>query len=225
MEITGLGIKIVEQLVEAELINDVADIYNLTKSSLLELEGFAEKKAENLFEAIDISKKKPLSRLIYALGIRGVGEVMAIELAKHFTDLDRLSCASENDLQEIEGIGPNIALAVVDWFGRETNRQLLNKLCKAGVWPEEKGISQQLNSAELFSDMTFVITGAINGYTREELKEIIQQNGGKVSDSVSKNTNYLLVGEQPGSKLEKAKNIGVKIIDIQELNILLDKVN
>ena len=225
MEITGLGIKIVEQLVEADLINDVADIYNLTKSSLLELEGFAEKKAENLLEAIDISKKKPLSRLIYALGIRGVGEVMAIELAKHFTDLDRLSDASETDLQEIEGIGPNIALAVVDWFGREMNRQLLNKLCKAGVWPEEKGISQQLNSSELFSNMTFVITGTINGYTREELKEIIQQNGGKVSDSVSKNTNYLLVGEQPGSKLEKAKNIGVKIIDIQELNMLLDNIN
>lgn len=225
MEITGLGIKIVEQLVEANLIKDVADIYNLTKPSLLELEGFAAKKADNLLEAIEISKKKPLSRLIYALGIRGVGEVMAVELAKHFTDLDKLSCATETDLQEIEGIGPNIALAVTDWFDRETNRQLLQKLCKAGVWPEEKGISLQVNSSEIFSNMTFVITGTISGYTREGIKEIIQQNGGKVSDSVSKNTNYLVVGEQPGSKLEKAKNLGVKIIDIQELNLMLDKVN
>lgn len=223
MEITGLGIKIVEQLVENQLVTDVADIYGLTKSDLLKLEGFADKKVDNLLTAIEGSKNQALSRLINAIGIRGVGEVMAGELARNFKDLDNLSNASKDDLQKLEGVGPNIALAIVDWFGRETNRSLLDKLRKAGVWPVEKTTQEPFGMRLRFTDETFVITGTIAGFTRDELKEIIQQNGGKVTDSVSKNTSYLLVGGQPGSKLDKAKKLGVNIIEINEFNKLLEK--
>ncbi len=223
MEITGLGIKIVEQLVGANLIKDVADIYSLTKGSLLELDGFADRKADNLLLAIEISKNQPLRRLIYALGIRGVGEVIAIELSKNFQNLDKLSHASLDVLQQIEGIGPNIAMAIDDWFDRDTNQILLRKLYISGVWPEEKVAIQQIDNLKKFTNINFVITGSIPGYTREQLKDIIQENGGKVTDTVSKNTNYLVVGEQPGSKLEKAQSLGVKALNIIELCKLLEK--
>jgi DNA ligase (NAD+) len=223
MDIVGLGIKIVEQLVVNKLVDDVSDIYSLSKEHLLQLEGFAGKKADNLLSSIEASKSRPLSRLINALGIRGVGEVMAVELAHNFEDLYKLSQATINDLQNIEGIGPNIALAIVDWFNRETNRRLLEKLKQVGVWPLEKPLPKQSITQMRFSEMVFVITGTLPGYTRDELKEIIQQNGGKVSDSVSKNTSYLVVGEQPGSKLDKAKQLGVRIINIDEFNKLLGR--
>jgi DNA ligase (NAD+) len=221
MDIVGLGIKIVEQLVESKLVGDVADIYSLTREQLLTLEGFAEKKADNLLGSIEASKSQPLSRLISALGIRGVGEVMAVVLAHNFENLDKLSQATIDDLQKIEGVGPNIAMAIVDWFQRETNIRLLEKLKQAGVWPVEMPLVLQAATSLRFSDMVFVITGTIPGYSRDELKEIVQQNGGKVTDSVSKNTSYLLVGEQPGSKLDKAKHLGVRIIDIDEFSKLL----
>jgi DNA ligase (NAD+) len=201
----------------------VADIYSLSKEQLLTLEGFAGKKADNLLSSIEASKIRTLSRLINALGIRGVGEVMAVELAHNFEDLNQLSLATIYDLQNIEGIGPNIALAIVDWFNRETNRRLLEKLKQVGVWPLEKSLHTQVSIQMRFSDMVFVITGTLAGYSRDELKEIIQQNGGKVTDSVSKNTSYLLVGEQPGTKLDKAKQLGVRIIDIDEFNKLMGK--
>jgi DNA ligase (NAD+) len=223
MDIVGLGIKIVEQFVESKLVRDVADIYLLTKPVLLTVEGFASKKADNLLASIENSKSRPLSRLINALGIRGVGEVMAVELATYFEDLEKLSKATVDDLLTIEGIGPNIAMAITDWFTSETNRKLLEKLKKVGVWPIEKPVPQTLGTQAPLSDYTFVVTGSIEGYTRDELKEIIQSNGGKVTDSVSKNTNYLLVGESPGSKLDKAKQLGVKIIKIDELKKLLNK--
>jgi DNA ligase (NAD+) len=223
MDIVGLGIKIVQQLVESKLVQDVADIYSLTKQQLLTLEGFADKKADNLLNSIDASKNQPLSRLINALGIRGVGEVMAAELAHHFEDLDKLSSATVDDLQHIEGVGPNIAIAIVDWFTRDTNRKLLQKFKQVGVWPVEKPSSLTASFQGRLSDMVFVITGTIEGYSRDELRSIIQKNGGKVADSVSKNTNYLLLGEQPGSKLDKARQLGVRIIGIEEFNNLLGK--
>ncbi|MFZ2096202.1 MAG: NAD-dependent DNA ligase LigA [Anaerolineales bacterium] len=223
MDIVGLGIKIVEQLVENKLVGDVADIYSIEKGQLLNLEGFAEKKADNLLDSIQASKSSSLSRLINALGIRGVGEVMAIELAHNFEDLGKLSHATIDDLQSIDGVGPNIAMAIVDWFRRETNQTLLEKLRHAGVWPIGQTIRTQTPEEIRFSDMIFVITGTLPGYTRDELKEIIQENGGKVTDSVSKNTRYLLVGEQPGSKLDKAKKLGVETLGIDEFNQLLGK--
>ena len=223
MEIVGLGIKIVEQLVDVNLVQDVADIYTLDKHQLLNMEGFADKKADNLLSAIQSSKSQPLSRLINALGIRGVGEVMAVELAHNYEDVDRLSRASIEELQRIEGVGPNIAMGIVDWFTHDTNTQVLKKLKIAGVWPIEKKIREQANIHKRFSDLTFVITGTLEGISRDAVKAIIQENGGKVSDSVSKNTNYLLVGDQPGSKLDKAKQLGVEIISMDKFNKLITK--
>jgi DNA ligase (NAD+) len=223
MDIVGLGIKIVEQLVVNNLVGDVADIYSLNPTQLLTLDGFARKKADNILSSIENSKSRPLNRLINALGIRGVGEVMAAELAHNFEDLEKLSHTTVDDLENIEGIGPNIAMGIVDWFKRETNRKVLDKLGQAGVWPTEIHVNKQ-NSVEMrFVDLIFVITGALPGYSRDELKEIIQEMGGKVSDSVSTNTSYLLVGEQPGSKLGKANNLGIPLLDINGFKNLLNK--
>ncbi len=144
MDIVGLGIKIVEQLIQAGLVRDVADLFTLKKDQLLELEGFAGKKADNLLTALEGAKGQSLSRLITALGIHGVGEVMAGDLARHFPDLAALSQASAEELQTIEGVGPNIAESIVDWFARDANRKLLEKLKKAGVWPqgEDRGCEE-----------------------------------------------------------------------------------
>jgi DNA ligase (NAD+) len=220
MDIVGLGIRIVEQLVSVGLLRDVADLYYLKKDQLLALEGFAEKKAENLIESIDSSRKRPLSRLISALGIRGVGEVMASDLARHYSDLDALSNTTFEELQRIEGIGPNIAQAIVDWFSRPANHLVLEKLRAAGVWPQVAGEPRTDDAPHPFSGMTFVVTGTLPSFTRDEIKEYIQSLGGKVTDSVSKKTSYVVVGENPGSKFDKAKKLGVAIVDEEALQKL-----
>jgi len=212
MDIVGLGSKIVEQLVEAKLVTDVADLYSLSKADLLNLEGFAEKKAENLLQAIHTSRECRLARLIGALGIRGVGEVMASTLADQYADLDALRLANLQELQQMEGVGPNIAQAIVDWFARPANQKVITKLKTARVWPvgSKKIIS---TSNQPLMDKVFVITGTLPRLTREEAKELIKKHGGKVTESVSKNTDYLLAGESAGSKLDKARNLGVQVID------------
>ena len=212
MEIVGMGIKIVEQLISAGYLKDVADLYNLRRDDLLELEGFAEKKADNLLEAIEASKNQPLARLITALGIRGVGEVVAGDLARAFHDLDSLAQAGLDDLQALEGIGPNIAQAIVDWFARPANRQVLEKLREAGVWPVEQAAEVPAGGLPL-AGQTFVVTGTLEGFSRDEIKEFIEQHGGKVIGSVSKKTGYLVLGENPGSKLDKARELGVPVLD------------
>jgi DNA ligase (NAD+) len=225
MDITGLGIKIVEKLIETGLVQDVADIYALTRKDILEAVTKKDRKtkseppgkiADNLLAAIETSKQQPLNRLITALGIRGVGEVVAGDLAHHFTSLDLLAKASAEDLQIIEGIGPNIAEAIVDWFSRERNRSVLEKLRAAGVWPTSAGTAATPSGGPL-AGMTFVVTGTLAGFSREGVKEFIESHGGKVTDSVSKNTSYLVLGEAPGSKLEKARALGVKVIREEEL--------
>jgi DNA ligase (NAD+) len=222
MDIVGLGIKIVEQLIAAGLVKDVADLFTLKKEQLLQLEGFAEKKAENLLRAIEQAKGQSLSRLIVGLGIRGVGEVMAADLARHYPDLDALSRASVEELQQIEGIGPNIAQSIVDWFARPANQTVLAKLKKAGVWPRSQPAVASVPAAGPLSGLTFVITGTLPGFSREEAKEFIEAHGGKVTDAVSKNTSYLVLGENPGSKLQKAQALGVKIISEAELRKLAE---
>ncbi len=219
MDIAGLGIKIVEQLVEAGLVHDVADLYTLRKEDLLRLEGFAEKKAQNLLNAIQASKSRPLARLINALGIRGVGEVTAAELARHYPDLDALAKASVEELMQIEGIGPNTAQAIVDWFSRPQNQRVLEKLKAAGVWPHSE-IAAPSGMAAL-AGLTFVITGTLKNFTREEAKAFIEAHGGKVTDSVSRTTNYLVVGENPGSKLQKARQLGIPLLDEKALQQLI----
>lgn len=222
MDIVGMGIKIVQQLVEAGLVNDVADLYALIKEDLLKLDGFAEKKVENLLEAIENSKKQPLARLINALGIRSVGEVMGVDLANHFRSLDELSHATAVDLQSITGIGPNTAEAILDWFARPANREVLEKLRSLGVWPIQEQKHEASGQMPL-SGLTFVVTGTLPSYSREEIKVFIQQRGGKVTDVISKKTSYLLVGENPGSKLDKANILGVPSLDEQGLLALIQR--
>jgi DNA ligase (NAD+) len=221
MDISGLGIKIVEQLIDEKLVRDVADLYLLKKEDLLKLEGFAEKKAQNLIEAIQQSRSQPLTRLITAIGIHGVGEVSARDLAAHFPSLDLLANATVDDLQTIDGVGPNIAEAIVDWFQRDRNRAVLVKLKSAGVWPVALPPSSVPGpSSAALAGMTFVVTGTLPTLNRDGVKEFIEQHGGKVTDSVSKKTSYLVLGEAPGSKYDKALSLGVKVIGEDELKKL-----
>ncbi|HVN56261.1 MAG TPA: NAD-dependent DNA ligase LigA, partial [Anaerolineaceae bacterium] len=221
MDIVGMGIKIVEQLVASGLVHDVSDVYTLTKENFLSLEGFADKKAENLLQSILASRQRPLARVIYALGIRGVGEVGAQDLARYFPGLDLLRQASVEDLQRLDGIGPNIASQISDWFARPDNQRVLGKLKAAGVWPMviQKTVEE---GSQPLAGRTFVITGTLPSLSRDEARHLIQEAGGKVSDSVSKKTDYLVVGEAAGSKLDKAKELGVKTIDEAGLLKLLE---
>ncbi len=214
MDIVGLGIKIVEQLVAEGLVRDVADLYTLERDDLLQLEGFAEKKAANLLAAIAASKHQPLSRLLTALGIRGVGEVVAADLAARYPDLDALAAATVEELEAIEGVGPNIAQAIVDWFARPANRRVLEKLRAAGVWPRSE---PPRPAGGPLAGKVFVITGTLPGFTRLEAKAFIESHGGKVTGSVSKKTDFLLAGEKAGSKLAKARALGVPILDEEAL--------
>ena len=218
MDIVGLGVKIVEQLVEADLVKDIADLYQLSKEDLLSLEGFKEKKANNIIEAINNSKSQSLSRLINALGIRGVGEVMASDLVQHFSSLDELQAVDQEQLESLDGVGPNIAQSIVDWFGMKNNQRILSKLKFSGVWPiieEDSSKPDQQNKP--LSGLTFVITGTLPNYSRDEMKKIIQDNGGKVTGSLSRNTNYLVLGENPGSKLDKAIALSVPQLGEEDL--------
>jgi DNA ligase (NAD+) len=212
MDIVGLGIKIVEQLVASGLVRDVADLYNLQRQDLLTVEGFAEKKADNLLQAIETSRSQSLARLITALGMRGVGEVMAADLSRVYNDIDELGRASFEELQTIEGMGPNTAQAIVDWFARPANRQVVEKLRAAGVWPRAENTTS-IPDFQPLAGKTFVVTGTLPVFTREEVKTYIQSFGGKVTDSVSKNTDFLVAGENAGSKLDKARKLGVTILD------------
>jgi DNA ligase (NAD+) len=220
MDIVGLGIKIVEQLVQAGLVRDMADLYTLQKKDLLDLEGFAEKKADNLLASIESSKNRPLARVITALGIRGVGEVVAADLAERFGDLDALAKAGAEDLESLEGIGPNISQAVVDWFARPVNQQVLEKLRAAGVWPSAEKRPEAEGIPQTLTGITFVVTGTLPDFTRNEVKEFIEAHGGKVTGAVSKNTNYVVAGAEPGSKYARAQALGIPIVSEIELRRL-----
>ena len=214
MDIEGFGSEIARQVVEAGLVKDVADVFSLTQDKLLTLEGFAEKKAQKLLEAIEAARQRPLQRILAALGIRGVGEVMAGDLAGHFGSLDALRAADAETLEQVDGLGPNTAEALVKWFSRPANRKVLDKLKKAGVWPVA---APRRASGGPFAGKTFVITGSLPTWSRDEAKAYIEDRGGKVADSVSKKTDFLVLGESPGSKLAKAQSLGVSIIDEAKL--------
>ena len=217
LDMEGLGSKLAEQFVTDKLITDVADIFSLTTSQLLSLEGFAEKKAENVLSSIDAGRSRPLHRLLAALGIRGVGEVAAGDLASHFGSLEALQKADTESLTQIEGVGENTATSIVDWFARPANKKLLAKLKKAGVNPT---VVVRKVEGGVFSGQTFVITGTLPNWSRDEAKVFIEERGGKVTDSVSKKTDYLVLGESPGSKLAKAQSLGVAILDEAQLRKL-----
>ena len=230
MDIVGMGTRIVAKLIETGKVKDVADIYLLKRADILEAVTKKERKtekeppgkiAENLLASIEASKSRSLARLIAALGIRGAGEVSAADLASRFIDLDALSKASADDLQQIARIGPSVAESVAEWFARPVNRNVIKKLKAAGVWPQG-GASANAKSrtSDALEGKTFVITGTLPTWSRDDAKEFIESHGGKVTDSVSKKTSYLVLGEAPGSKYDKAKSLGVKIIGEDELKKL-----
>ena len=217
MDIDGLGIKIVAQLIDAELVHDVADLYALTKEELLPLEKFAEKKAQKLIEAIEASKQQPLTRLIIGLGIRHIGEVAADALANYYGSIDALLQATPDEIQEIDGVGPTIAESVADWVKRETTHDLVERLKQAGVNPTQPVRRAPKEPVGVFAGKTFVLTGGMSE-PRERIAEWVESLGGKVSDSVSKKTSYVVVGESPGaSKISKATQLTVPMIGEDEL--------
>jgi len=212
MDIVGMGIKIVEQLAQENLISNVSDLFHLNSDDLLALDGFGDKKVNNLLDAIEKSKSQPLARLITALGIRGVGEVVASTLASRFGSLDALNRATFDDLDKITGIGPNITQAILDWFVIEGNQEILSSLKDSGVWPITDVLDpDRVNSLPL-NDKSFVLTGTLVDYSRNELKELLQSLGGRVIGSVSAKTDFLVLGENPGSKYEKALELGITIL-------------
>jgi len=211
MDIEGFGIRQAELFVELGYLRDVADIYYLQPEPLLGLEGFGEKKVNNLMAAIEASKVRPADRLLTALGIRGVGGTVAELLMDHFGSLAALASASPEDLQQVPGIGPKLADSVVDWFSHESNRRVVEKLQAAGIRTEAE--REQVVGPQPLEGLTFVITGTLPSMSREQARELVEAYGGKITGSVSGNTGYLIAGEKAGSKLERAQKLGVPVID------------
>jgi len=218
MNIDGLGEKIVDQLVDKGLVKDVADLYSLKLEDLAALERMAEKSAQNLLDEIEASKKNSLARLIYALGIQFVGERTAQLLAEHFSSLEELAAAKEEELEEVPEVGPKVAASIVEFFSEPANRQLIKKLKKAGVHPTAE---KRVVKSQKLAGKSFVFTGSLANRSREEAGELVIQHGGKVSGSVSKKTDYVVVGMDPGSKYDKAKELGVRILSESEFEELL----
>ncbi|HHS12981.1 MAG TPA: NAD-dependent DNA ligase LigA [bacterium] len=219
MDIEGLGGAMVKLLLENQLIEDFGDIYRLKKEDLIDLERMGEKSAGNLIRAIADSKQRPLDRLIFALGIRHVGSGAAVLLADRFESLFRLQKAESQELDAIDGIGPTMSRSIVQFFRQPQNQTVLEKLEKAGIRMEEK----RKKRSGIFDKKTFVLTGALTRFTREGAAELIESEGGKISTTVSRNTDYVLAGEKPGSKYRKALDLNVEIMDEDTFIGLLEK--
>jgi DNA ligase (NAD+) len=217
MNIDGMGDALVTQLTERGMVKDVADIYKLKKTQLLSLERMGEKSADNVLREIDNSKKLPLERVIYGLGIRFVGERTAQFLAEHFGDISALEKAGEEELQQVEEVGPRIAKSIVEFFAEPRNRELVEELRAAGL--TLKGKKKERGTR--LAGKTFVLTGTLGNYTRDEAKKLIEDAGGKVVGSVSKKTDYVVAGADAGSKLDKAKELGVAVVDEKGMEKLL----
>ncbi len=218
MNIDGMGDALVAQLTDRGLVKNVADIYKLTKADLLKLERMGEKSAQNVLDEIEASKKLPLERVIFGLGIRFVGERTAQFLAEHFGSMDALMNASEAELEEVNEVGPRIAQSIVEFFREPANRKLVERL------RDEGGLSFKGKKKERGTKLagkTFVLTGTLSRYTRDEAKKLIEDAGGRVSGSVSKKTDYVVAGADAGSKLDKAKELGVEVIDENEMKDLI----
>jgi DNA ligase (NAD+) len=216
MNIDGMGDALVNQLTEHGLVKNVADIYKLSKDDLLSLERMGDKSAQNILNEIEASKKLPLERVIYGLGIRMVGERTAQFLAEHFGSMEALENASVEELQNVNEVGPRIAESIVEFFSIAANRKLVERLreAKLTLSGEKKRRGTQL------AGKTFVLTGTLAHFTRDEAKKMIEDAGGKVTGSVSKKTDYVVAGADAGSKLDKAKELGVKVIDEKEMETL-----
>jgi DNA ligase (NAD+) len=221
MDIEGMGDKLVDQLVEGKVVRTPADLYKLGVAGLAELERMAEKSAANVVAAIDKSRRTTLARFIYALGIRHVGETTAKDLARHFGSLDALLDADEAALLEVRDVGPVLAQSIRQFFTEPHNREIIAELRAAGVqWPE--GAPQRAAKGNLHG-LTFVLTGTLPTLSREDAKDLIESHGGKVAGSVSKKTNYVVAGDEPGSKLERASALGVPVLDEQQLKATVNR--
>jgi len=213
-----MGQAVVEQLVKTKLVKDFAYIYTLKKEDLLRLEFFADKKASGLIEAIAKSKSKPFSRLLFALGIRHVGEKAAFVLADKFGSMDKLQRATEGELRDIAEIGPVMAASIVSFFKSGQAKQLLKKLKEAKV--NMRQVPRKATSGKL-AGKSFVFTGELKGFTRTQAQELVRELGGNYSSSVSKGVDFLVAGENPGSKYARAKKLGVKIINEAEFKRII----
>ena len=218
MNIDGLGDKIVDQLVEKKLVKDFADLYSLKLDEVADLERMAEKSAQNLLDEIAASKKNSLARLIYALGIRFVGERTAQLLAAHFGSMDKLAHAGEEELTGVTEVGPKVAEGILEFFSESANRKLIERLRAAGVNMKEERAAPKDTK---FAGMTFVFTGTLANRSREEAEALVAAHGGKAGSSVSKKTSYVVVGADPGSKFDKAKSLKVPILDESQFEKLL----
>jgi DNA ligase (NAD+) len=223
MDIDGVGEKLCQALFEAGLVKDAADLYYLTKEQLLGLERMADKSASNVLNSIEKSKNRPLARVIFALGITHVGDQYAELLAEHFDRIDNLAKASEEDLSTIPSIGPKIAESIVAFFRQEGNRQIIEKLRKAGVRLEREKVKEAQPERLPLAGLEFVLTGKLDSFSRSEAEAKIKALGGKAGSDVTRETSYVVVGVDPGSKLAKADKLGVKTLSEAEFLELLDK--
>lgn len=220
MDIEGLGDKVVDQLVDRNLVNTPADLYKLSVQNLIELDRMGEKSALNLISAIEKSKDVTLARLIYSLGIRHVGEATAKDLAKYFREIHLVIGATEIELLKVNDVGPIVASSIISFMSESHNRDVIESLLSAGVVPQIEQIDETLNSAKLMG-MTFVLTGTLPTLSRDSAKELLEKAGAKVVGSVSAKTNYVVAGLDAGSKLEKAIQLGIEVLDEdQMLNLL-----
>ena len=225
MNITGLGERIIEDFYNMGLIKSITDIYHLKSHAedLVELEGFGNKSVNNLIEAIENSKNNSLEKLIFALGIEQVGEKTAKVLARRFETMDNLMNTSVDILTNIQDIGGIIAQSIVDYFSKDENKKLISDLKELGLNMSYTG--EKIEEKDEFSNKAFVITGTLTNYTRDEVKRMIENFGGRVSESVSKKTDVVIVGENPGSKYDKAQKLGITIWNDEEVNEIFDKYN
>jgi DNA ligase (NAD+) len=214
MDIRGLGYERVRQLLDSGLVKNVADLYDLRAEQLIELERFAQQSADQLVRAIDASKAQPLSLLLFGLGIRHVGKTVAQLLARRFGIMQALMAASEETINEVPGIGPAIAEAVAGFFREDRNRRLVARLEAAGVNMIEAGAAE---AGGALTGRSYVLTGTLPGLSRARATELIERAGGRVTGSVSKQTDAVVAGADAGSKLDKARTLGIEVIDEAEL--------
>jgi DNA ligase (NAD+) len=217
MNIEGMGDALVNQLTDRKLVTNVADVYQLTKPDLLSLERMGDKSAQNVLDEIEASKKLPLERVIYGLGIRFVGERTAQFLAEHFGSMDALMKAGQEELQDVNEVGPRIAQSILEFFQEPRNRELVEQLRKAGL----RFTGKKKERGTKLAGKTFVLTGTLAHFTREQAKTMIEDAGGRVSGSVSKKTDYVVAGEDAGSKLDQAKELGITVIGEEEMTRLV----